>query len=318
MQESSLKLSWTKPTSYGGAELTGYRLYKDGALLQEIPATASTLALNGLQSDSRYTFQVQAGDSAGRWSTDGPLVTVRMPGNEIVQVKQGHVFVQPESAQFKVRTGRSSAQWIVEDAWGREVKRGSSPVAGGELLLSVPVEQRGYFTIRFSLEAPGLEPVVLSTPFAVLSPFDVKAVPESPFGFATHLHRTGTGWGPDLIDLIQASGAKNVRDGIEWNGIEKQKGQYTFAPVPDNYMAKLKERQEDMLFVAGYNNPLYDNNSTPYTDEGRQGFADYAKSYFDHYGTQLKWLEVYNEFNIAFGDRGNGPADSRPDYYYPF
>ncbi|MGG1556081.1 DUF7594 domain-containing protein [Paenibacillus ferrarius] len=315
--ETSLKLSWTKPVAFGGASVTGYRIYKNGVFLQELPATTQSLDLNGLESDSRYTFQVQAGDSAGRWSTDGPLVTVRMPGNEILQVKQGNVFVQPDSAQFKVRTGRSNAQWVVEDAWGREVKRGSSPVSRGELLLSVPMEKKGYFTVRISLEAPGLEPVVLSTPFSVLSPFDVKAVLDSPFGFATHLHRTGTGWGPELIDLIQASGAKNVRDGIEWNGIEKQKGQYTFAPVPDNYMAKLKEQQEDMLFVAGYNNPLYDNNSTPYTDEGRQGFADYVKSYFNHYGTQLKWLEVYNEFNIAFGDRGNGPADSRPDYYYP-
>ncbi|MDQ1912676.1 DNRLRE domain-containing protein [Paenibacillus sp. GD4] len=318
VQETSLALTWTKPQTTGGADVSAYRVYKDGELLQELPAAASpSIAVSDLKSNQSYTFQVQAGDSAGRWSTDGPFVTVRTSGNELLQVRLGNVFVQPDPVQFRIRTGRSTVNWLVEDAWGREVTRGASPVSGGELELSIPLEQKGYFTMKVSLEAPGLQPVVLSTPFAVLSSFDLNQVQDSPFGFATHLHRTGFGWGADLIDLIKYSGAKNVRDGIEWNGIEKQKGVYTFSPVPDNYMTKLKEQQENMLFVAGYNNPLYDNNSTPYTDEGREGFARYAKSYFDHYGSQLKWLEVYNEFNIGFGDRGNGPADSRPDYYYP-
>jgi hypothetical protein len=152
----------------------------------------------------------------------------------------------------------------------------------------------------------------LETSFAVLSPYDFSAVADSPFGIATHLHRGQK----NTVPLIQQAGAKSVRDGVEWNNIEKTKGVYTFSPVPDDYMAELKEHDLGMLFVAAYNNPFYDNNATPYTDQGREGLANYAEAYVDHYKDQLIAMEAYNEFHGGFGKRGNSPANSKPDYYF--
>lgn len=77
------------------------------------------------------------------------------------------------------------------------------------------------------------------------------------------------------------------------------------------------------LYVTGYTNSFYDDGSTPYTDSGREGFANYCNGVFDLFPENyaLKYMELYNEWwGPQFGDlpdKGtqDGNADSLPSTY---
>ncbi|SMF73229.1 Endo-1,4-beta-xylanase, GH35 family [Paenibacillus uliginis N3/975] len=239
-----------------------------------------------------------------------------VPELKIQQTALGNIFLEHEPNAFVVRTGRPTVNWAAYDIYGAQVASGSESTSAGKARISVPFSKLGYFTLEVSAEQPGSEPLVRKTAYAVISSALPPGNGESPFGVSTHLNWTASGWSKELSKLIRYMGASFVRDGMEWGSIEKQKGVYTFAPSPDDYMQKLAENDIKLLFVAAFNNPFYDNNATPYTDAGRKGLAEYAKAYVEQYKDQLIGFNVYNEFNGGFGKRGNSPANSQPDYYF--
>lgn len=312
MTETGLVLNWSAAAS----DTTGYRVYSNGTLIGTTDSGSRTLPITGLEAGKKYTFKVEAGNQSGQWSTDGPFITVRIPKTELVPVVLGNVFSIEEPVQMRIETTRPNMTWKVLDWKGEAVSEGTAVSSGGAALIDIPTAKLGYFTFQARVESVLYEPVDLVTSFTVVpAPADLASLEGSPFGVATHLHRTFFGWTPELTQLMRYAGIKMVRDGIEWPSIERTKGEYTFTG-PDAYMGELRDENFDFLFVSGFNNPLYDNNSTPYTDEGRQGFANYVKAYADKYADFMDAFEVYNEFNGGFGDRGTGPADSKPDYYY--
>lgn len=312
MTESGLQLSWRAASN----DTVSYSVYNNGTFIARTDSGVRTLQVTGLEPGKKYTFKVDAAGPSGQRSTDGPFVTVTIPKTELVQMAMGNVFAADEPIQFKIATTRPSADWKVLDWQGAVMADGTAVSSNGEALIGVPFSKLGYFTLQARVVSDLYDPIDLTTSFTVVPiPPQMADLEGSPFGVAAHLHRTAYGWTPNLTKLMQYAGIKMARGGIEWSGVEKTKGAYTFT-VPDQYMGKLKDENFDFLYVSGYNNPLYDNNSTPYTNEGRQGFADYVKAYVDQYADQLEGFEVYNEFNGGFGDRGTGPADSKPDYYF--
>lgn len=84
-----VRLAWTP--AEGDPAVSGYRVYVNGRLHPggEPQASASptrtvvapTYTVSGLKPGTRYTFYIEAGDRAGRWSTRGPSVTVRTAGS---------------------------------------------------------------------------------------------------------------------------------------------------------------------------------------------------------------------------------------------
>ncbi|MGG1555586.1 DUF7594 domain-containing protein [Paenibacillus ferrarius] len=313
--ETGLQLNWSAADDPIG--VSGYRIYQNGIVLGTVAGTVNSYTVTGLQSDQKITFKVEAVNGLNQWSTDGPFITTMLPSTQLVQLRPGNVFIHNEPIQFKVITTRPSVAWEVRDFQGAVVSEGASPVAQGEAIVTVPFTTFGYFTLQIKVDSNVSDPISIKTPFAVLSPLEPSAQENSPFGMATHLHRIPPADAANMIEMMKYAGIGMVRDGREWNSIEKQKGAYTFSPSPDDYMAKLNDDHFDFTFVSGFNNPFYDNNSTPYTDEGREGFANYVKAYADRYEGQLDAIEVFNEFNGSFGDRGNGPADSKPENYFP-
>jgi len=239
-----------------------------------------------------------------------------LPDLKIQQTTLGNIFLDHEPNTFVVRTSSPAINWTAYDIYGEQIAAGSEMTSAGEAGITVPFSKLGYFTLEVSAERPGSEPLLRKTSYAVISSALPPGEGESPFGVNTHLNRTASGWSKELSKLIRYMGASFVRDGVEWISIEKQKGVYTFAPSPDDYMQKLAENDLKLLFVAAFNNPFYDNNGTPYTDAGRRGLAEYAKAYVGRYKDQLIGFNVYNEFNGGFGKRGNSPANSQPDYYF--
>ncbi|UKS29774.1 DNRLRE domain-containing protein [Paenibacillus sp. HWE-109] len=316
LSETGLQLNWSSATDPAG--VTGYKVYKNGTMIANVGGNVTSFAVTGLKTEQHNTFKVEAGNALNQWSNDGPFNTAVTPSTKLVQLRAGNVFVDQEPVGFKVLTTRPSVTWTVYDYEGSMAAGGSAAATSQtEALISVPSMKYGYFMLQVRAELAGSDPVTIKTPFAVLPPLGTAGSENSPFGMATHLHRYPQTMTADILNLMKSAGMRLIRDGFEWPGIEKQQGIYSFGPQPDYYMNMLDPAQFDFLFVSGFTNPFYDNNSTPYTAAGREGFANYMKAYVDHYDGKLDAVEVYNEFYGSFGDRGNGPADSKPEYYYP-
>lgn len=323
VEEDLIEVSWTPAA---GAD--AYNVYANGVLAGSVDGSTTSYKITGLGVGKSYTIRVEAGKGAD-WSADGPFATASTLETKLLQTHLGNVYLSNEALSMKVQTGRTSVSWTASDVWGNVTASGVAETQNGEALITFPATLRGYFTLTASAEADGRTPIVLETAFTVLTPFDMSQLSDSPFGVNSHLARTSTGWDASLTELAVKAGIKNIRDASEWNSVEPQKGVYTVpsSPVAAAYMDTFRREKIDQLWDVAYNNPLYDQNSTPYTDEGREGFANHAKAVLDAYnGTNpadpgythfLKQIEVYNEFNIAFGDRGTGPADSKPEYYFP-
>lgn len=314
MGEEGVAFQWGAAVDPAG--VTQYRIYQNGTLIDTISSQEGSYSVEGLIIGERYTYKVEAGNAAGEWSQDGPLLTVSLPDTKFKQTVLGNVFLNDEPIQFIVETVRPNVSWKAFNLNGTKVAEGTAKVHNGQATITVPDCGLGYFTLEAQAENSGSSPIMLETTYSVLTPFTAPANGNSSFGINTHLHRIAYGWNADLVKLVKYAGASFVRDGIEWQYIEKEKGIYTYFPDLENYMARLKQEDIPMLFVAAYNNQFYDNNGTPYTDEGRLGMANYAKAYVEKYKDQIFAMNVYNEFNGGFGKRGNSPANSQPEYYF--
>ncbi|MFI7469148.1 sugar-binding protein [Nonomuraea sp. NPDC049646] len=254
----------------------------------------------------RVAFLVER---TGQLRLDGVTITAPAPDLALGQRAVGNVFVQPTQPSFDVTSRGDALTWTVRDLSGVQVAAGG----GTPGTLAVPVARPGHYRLSVTATAAGTAIATKETAFAVLTPF--TATGDSPFGVAGHFTRADWGApGGDLLELGAKAGVRTVRDDAFWESIEKTEGVYEYGRY-DPLHATLDAEGMRWLPIAAYTNPHHDGNATPYTDAGRAAYAAYASALIGRY--DLPWIEVYNEFNIGFGDRGNGPADSRADYYFP-
>ena len=73
ISQTGLVLTWSG--AFDNVGVTGYKVYKGNTLLT-IRVIGTTYAVTGLSPNTDYTFSVQAGDAAGNWSTEGPVLNV--------------------------------------------------------------------------------------------------------------------------------------------------------------------------------------------------------------------------------------------------
>lgn len=257
-----------------------------------------------------------SGKTSGDIRFDNVVATGSFPDLAVQQSQLGNVFLASEPASFPLTTRGDTVSWSVYDHLDHQVLAGTEAVQGGQLNLTIPVQQLGYYKLSVAAKKGGQTIQSTDISFARLAADDPTLTDNSPFGVSTHLARTSSGWTPELSTLLKRAGAKNVRDEITWVDVEYEKGKYQKPPGRDAFMRKTQQDGLKPFITLDFTNPFYDQDSTPYSDDGRQGFANYGKALLDLYGNQMEWVEVYNEFNGGFGDRGNGPADSRPDYYF--
>ena len=101
------------------------------------------------------------------------------------------------------------------------------------------------------------------------------------------------------VNKIEKAGFKVVRMDLAWHYIEKKKGLYDFLPY-DKLVESMSKRHIKILFILDYANPLYDKGLSPYSDEGRKAFVNFARQAVHHYkGNQIIW-EIWNEPNKGF------------------
>ncbi|HWA08592.1 MAG TPA: hypothetical protein VG838_03910 [Opitutaceae bacterium] len=126
--------------------------------------------------------------------------------------------------------------------------------------------------------------------------------PEERWGVMTHFAQ---GWSPDLIPAIAHGGIPTVRDELYWAKVEPKPHVYSFPPAYDAYMAALRRNHIEPLVVLSFENGNYDGGDTPHTPEARAAYARYAVEVLRHYGSQIKAVEIWNEYNGSFS---KGPA----------
>ncbi|MFT3867081.1 MAG: glycosyl hydrolase [Nibricoccus sp.] len=130
------------------------------------------------------------------------------------------------------------------------------------------------------------------------------------FGAMTHFAH---GWDPRRVSAAEQAAIPSVRDELYWQDVESEKGRFAFPASYDRYMAALAEKHIEPLIILSYENKNYDDGSTPYTDAGIAAFARYAVEVLKRYGSQIKAVEVWNEYNGTFC---KGPAvQDRPGNY---
>ncbi|MBB3113343.1 hypothetical protein FHS18_005455 [Paenibacillus phyllosphaerae] len=267
------------------------------------PAQNVMLLLNrsalkeGLTSGTVFFDQITA-------LTDSEPVVIR-------QSVLGNVF-SGSPASFTIESDPGNRLiWTVTDFWGKQVASSEVNITQASTAISLPKLATGYY--HFHAEAwkgDTLQGSAENT-FTIIPQAKVTDA-DSPFAVATHF---GQSWNTDMIPLIKAAGFSAIRDEMDWGAVEQAKGVYSFDGKFNNYEQELRKHGTDPFVLLSYTNPHYDQNSTPYTDQGRQGFASYGTAVLNAF-PDTRWVEVYNEFNIEFGDRGDGPADSLPEYYY--
>lgn len=256
---------------------------------------------------------IKTDEKTGTFLIDNVVMKEPMPPLEINQTKLGNIFQSDQGpVTFKILTQGDKVIWSIYDYWGTRVAGQTEVIEAGSKTIELPYLKTGYYTIKMVALRDGNYIGTAENTFAVLPPNDLSQVSDSPFGMSTHF---GQAWDSEIIPLLEQAGAKNIRDELYWNRVEPEKGVYEFPESYTNYMNKLKKHRINPFIIYSYTNPNYDNNSTPYTDDGRRGFAEYGRQILKEFDN-VKWVEVYNEFNISFGDRGDGPADSKPEYYF--
>src|SRR5690606_27156530 len=67
-------LTWT--TAADITAVTGYNLYQDGVEIATTGGDVYSRTVTGLSPSTSYTFQVQDGNADGKWTMNGPSVTV--------------------------------------------------------------------------------------------------------------------------------------------------------------------------------------------------------------------------------------------------
>ncbi len=227
---------------------------------------------------------------------------------KIIPTTTGNVFLEGEPISLNLKTVADKVEWKLENYWGKPFGEGSSAVeTDGKLTLSMPELSRGYY--KLELTALNGEQVVkkTTTPIMVLSSNADTIGQPSPYSVATHF---GQKWDPVLIPLVSRLGVSTVRDELYWGAIEKEKGVYDFPDYYDTYMAALKQYSISPFIVLSYGNDNYPGGPHVKDPIGVAGYAKYAVAVLNHYGDQIKDVEVHNEYNAY----GGGAA---PSYYYP-
>jgi polysaccharide biosynthesis protein PslG len=104
---------------------------------------------------------------------------------------------------------------------------------------------------------------------------------------------------PGEAKMLADSGARWIRVDFFWHNVERSKGQYYFVDY-DSLMATLRPYNIRPLFILDYENKFYDNGLAPYTDVGRQAFAQWAAASVQHFQGQGVLWEMWNEPNSPF------------------
>ena len=117
-----------------------------------------------------------------------------------------------------------------------------------------------------------------------------------PQQFGVNIHFTDPQ--PGEMKMLAEAGFRFIRMDLDWARTEKARGVYDFAPY-ERLLGALDEHGIRAVLILDYANPLYDDNRSPDTDEGRAAFAKWAAAAVTKFKDRGVLWEMYNEPNIT-------------------
>jgi len=211
----------------------------------------------------------------------------------IEQTALGNIFLTTETPALNIETKGDTVIWTVWDIGHKEVGKGTSPVKDGEASIQPP-KKNGYFLMRIEARKDGKSISEKWTSYCVIPPYKVKDPANAQWGAMTHFAQ---GMDVDILPLLVKAGIVSIRDEHYWSNVETKKGEYSFPERSGRYMEACKENGLDPLIAMTFGNKLYDHVGGPNTPEGFAGYGNYGQAILNEYGKQIKWLEIWNEYN---------------------
>jgi hypothetical protein len=127
-----------------------------------------------------------------------------------------------------------------------------------------------------------------------------QAIPLNPpisQGLGVNIHFVNPA--PGEMQEIAGAGLSWIRMDFSWADIERTKGNYDFSAY-DRLIADLDRYRIRAILILDYGNRLYDQGLAPYSDTGRQAFANWVAAAVRHFhGHGIVW-EMWNEPNGYF------------------
>jgi hypothetical protein len=220
------------------------------------------------------------------------------------QSRLGNIFLSTETVQIPLQTTGDQVLWTAKDFFGATVTGPALSVVNGQATIAPGLGRLGYFELQATALRNGAPVASASTTFAVVVPSNVSGMHDSPFGLMTHFAH---GWTTDVLSLLARGGVAHFRDEQYWKYVEPTRttpATYDFSRYT-SYMALAASLGLNPLMTLDFANPNYDGNSSPYTDDGRTGYANYCTALLDRYGAQIDAVAIWNEYNGSFA---SGPA----------
>jgi hypothetical protein len=222
---------------------------------------------------------------------------------EIGQGTLGNIFQRGERVVLPLRSAGAGTPWTLRDFFGVEVASGRVGANGTAAMIEPRIDGTGYFTIELGEGGSSARAALAVVPAP-------RPVANSPFGVMTHFAK---GWPLDILPLVAKAGISRIRDEQPWRQVERRRGDFEFPTRLTEYMDAAAAQKLDPLVVLAFANPNHDGGKTPFTAEGRAAYAAYAAAVARRYGSGVRALEVWNEYNGTFCD---GPCRSdRPSMY---
>jgi|GEM_PF-979742 len=230
------------------------------------------------------------------------------------QALLGNIFVlNSDTVQIPVQTTGDQVRWTATDFFGVVTNGPVVAVNGSGQATIMPMTGRlGYFDLRVTALRDGNPVATADTTFAVLAPSNVSAMQDSAFGVMTHFAQE---WSNEIMPLLARAGVVHFRDEQYWQIVEPTRtnpGTYTFTRY-EPYMAAAASLGLKPHLVLSFANSNYDSGFSPYTNDGRTGYANYSKALLNRYGSQIDTVAIWNEYNGSFS---TGPATADRALYY--
>jgi polysaccharide biosynthesis protein PslG len=126
-------------------------------------------------------------------------------------------------------------------------------------------------------------------------------------GMGVSIHFTKPRYGE--MKMLAESGLQWIRMDLYWHRTELRRGVYDFSEY-DVLLSNLQKYKIRPILILVYTNPLYDNNLSPHTEEGRKAFSKWAVAAAKHFKNRGILWEVYNEPDAG----GWSPKANHVDY----
>lgn len=205
------------------------------------------------------------------------------------------MFFDAGDAVLPIETADPQVTWVARDVDGAQVAAGSLDTSSGTATLDLRALPAGYYTLSLASATTSRE-----TSLTVVDGLSAQPDPEtSRFGTTLHplVHR---GTRQDVMTAELGAGAARVD--VRWDVVEKTAGQFDWTET-DVEIARLIAKGILPVLVLAYYGPYDGFQTTPWTEDGIEGFAGFAGAAAARYGTDAAY-QIYNEYNFGAVDGG--------------